>query len=388
MKSFCKSFYEQNSNGREQALSISKMKAARYLDFGLELLVPEDTWINEHKILLSLRVRLLEKITLRRADYQEYIIAEKDFKSLYPSDFEDLNLLLLQGHLSHLSGSEKRMLSTSVKLWTRNLVIRQRVEDFQLGIESYQKQLNLTKPGWDAKCFEYKHDYTIIDSPCVIVFPIGNNKWKIMRFNEIYKFSDGTLTNIMEALDFKVKEYKRKYVLDLLSGYGMLACKPAKTFLMSKLVISNEASENDHLLENVTDYQKMMGKLIYLTNTRPYISSDVYCLSQFMHSLLSSHLKIAFKILRYLKSCPGLGIHIARTSGMFFNAYSDADWVKCIVTRKYVTGYCVFLNNSLVSCKSKKQNTLSKSSTEAEYRALALVTIEVIWILNFLKICK
>ncbi|GJZ15167.1 hypothetical protein Tco_0550844 [Tanacetum coccineum] len=166
----------------EQALLISKMKAAHYLDFGLELLVPEHMWINED--------------------------CKKDFKSLYPSNFEDLNLLLLQGHLNHLSGSDRRMLSTAVNLWTRNLVIRQRVKDFQLGIKSYQKQLNLTKPGWDAKGFEYKHDYTIIDSPRTVAFPIGNKERKIMRFNEIYKFNDGTLTNIMEALDYRAKKYK------------------------------------------------------------------------------------------------------------------------------------------------------------------------------------
>ncbi|GJU09010.1 hypothetical protein Tco_1125440 [Tanacetum coccineum] len=100
------------------------------------------------------------------------------------------------------------MLSTAVNMWTRNLVIRQRVEDLQLGIESYQKQLNLTKLGCDAKGFEYKHNYTIIDSPRAVVFPVSNNERKIMRFNEIYKFSDGTLTNILEALDYKVKEYK------------------------------------------------------------------------------------------------------------------------------------------------------------------------------------
>ncbi|GKB62755.1 hypothetical protein Tco_0918941 [Tanacetum coccineum] len=102
----------------------------------------------------------LNKIILRRADFQEHTIAKKDFKNLYPSDFEDLNLLLLQGHLDYLPGSDKRMLSTVVKLWTRNLVIRQRAEDFQLSIKSYQTQLNLTKPGWDAKGYEFKHDYT------------------------------------------------------------------------------------------------------------------------------------------------------------------------------------------------------------------------------------
>nr|GEZ53601.1 hypothetical protein [Tanacetum cinerariifolium] len=117
----------------------------------------------------------LSKIILRRADLQEHTIAERYFKNLYPSDFEDLNFLLLQGHLDHLLGFDKQMLSTTVKLWTRNLVIRQWVEDFQL-----------------------------------VVFPINNNERKIMRLNEIYKFSDGTLTWILEALAYRVKEFKIK----------------------------------------------------------------------------------------------------------------------------------------------------------------------------------
>ncbi|GKA55712.1 hypothetical protein Tco_0754784 [Tanacetum coccineum] len=214
-------YLRYGSKGSRQALSISKIKAARYHDFGLELLKHEHMWIDDfltYDIILFSVVIIkaysrygydyLKEITLRRADHQEYTIAEKDFKNLYPSDFEDLNLLLLQGHLNHLPGSDIRMLSTAVKLWIRNLVIRQRVEDFQLDIESYQKQLNLTKPRWDATGFDFKHDYTIIDSPRVVVFPVSNNERKIMRFNEIYKFSDGTLTNIIEALDYRVKEYK------------------------------------------------------------------------------------------------------------------------------------------------------------------------------------
>ncbi|GJS93338.1 hypothetical protein Tco_0800306 [Tanacetum coccineum] len=126
----------------------------------------------------------LSEIVLRRADHQEHTIAEKDFKNLYPSDFEDLNLLLLQGHLNHLSGSDKRML--------------------------YQNQLNLTKPGWDATGYEFNHDYTIIESPRAVVFPVNNNERKIMRFNEIYKFSVGTLTRILEALAHRVKDFKIK----------------------------------------------------------------------------------------------------------------------------------------------------------------------------------
>ncbi|GKB01223.1 ribonuclease H-like domain-containing protein, partial [Tanacetum coccineum] len=170
-----------------------------------------------------------------------------------------------------------------------------------------------------------------------------------------------------------------KFKVFLKSKFMIKNLGKLKYFLRIKVVDTDKASDKDPLLENITDYQKLMGKLIYLTNTRPYISYVVHCLSQFMHSPLTSHLKITFKILRYLKSYP------AKTYGMFLTAFSDADWAKCIVTRKSVTGYCVFLNNSLVSWKSKKQNTLSKSSTEAEYRALASVTSEVIWILIFLK---
>nr|GEZ17759.1 hypothetical protein [Tanacetum cinerariifolium] len=139
-------YLRYGSKGSSPALSISKMKAASYRDFGLELPMSEQIVIRI-KAYSRYGYDYLSEIVLRRADLQEHTIAKKDFKNLYPSDFEDLILLLLQGHLDHLLGFDKRMLSTVVKLSTRNLVIRQRVEDFQLGIESYQTQLNLTKPG-------------------------------------------------------------------------------------------------------------------------------------------------------------------------------------------------------------------------------------------------
>nr|GEU79055.1 hypothetical protein [Tanacetum cinerariifolium] len=93
----------------------------------------------------------MKKIVLRRADLNEHIIAELDFKYLYPSDFEYLNLLNLQGHLNHLPPKDKNILTTAVNQWIRQLVIRQRVEDFQLGIESYQ-----TQDQQDESKFKYK----------------------------------------------------------------------------------------------------------------------------------------------------------------------------------------------------------------------------------------
>ncbi|GKD40500.1 hypothetical protein Tco_1260707, partial [Tanacetum coccineum] len=215
------------AQGSNPALSISKMKAASYLDFGLELLVSEQMWIddvctydisakygisywwfNRQKFYIDWHDSLSRRKDVRTHMRILNVIRIKAY-SRY-GDFEDLNLLLLQGYLDHLPGSDKRMLSTAIKQWTQNLVIRRRVEDFQLGIESYQTQLNLTKPGWDATGYGFKHDYTIIESPRAVVFPVDNNDRKIIRFNEIYKFSDGTLTRILEVLDYRVKEFKVK----------------------------------------------------------------------------------------------------------------------------------------------------------------------------------
>nr|GFB70706.1 ribonuclease H-like domain-containing protein [Tanacetum cinerariifolium] len=82
---------------------------------------------------------------------------------------------------------------------------------------------------------------------------------------------------------------------------------------------------------------------------------------------------------------PGKGIHIVKQPKPSLEAFVDADWAKCIFTRKSETGLCVKLNGSLVSWKNEKQNTLSKSSAEAEYRAIASVTSEIVWILKILK---
>nr|GFC10738.1 hypothetical protein [Tanacetum cinerariifolium] len=138
----------------------------------------------------------------------EHVIAERDFKYLYPSDIEDLYMLNLQGHLNHLPPKDKNILTTAVNQWTRQLVIRQRVEDFQLGIESYQTQVNLTKPQWTATGFEYKHDYTVIESPRAVIFRDKYGVQMMMCFNEIHKFSDGTLLQIDVALDYRVKEFR------------------------------------------------------------------------------------------------------------------------------------------------------------------------------------
>ncbi|GKB36497.1 hypothetical protein Tco_0881439, partial [Tanacetum coccineum] len=188
---------------RKIALSISKLKAARYLDFGLEELVPSV------RSMASLTGGLGGRNSISTNTVSPLIvkISEKDFKNLHPNDFEDLFLLNIQEKLNHLPMTDKTSLHTAVNMWMRNLVIRNRVGDLQLGIESYQTKINLERPNWDAADYLFKEDYTIIPKPRAVIYKDRNDHRKLMRLNEIYKFSDGTLTRVMEKLDHMVKDF-------------------------------------------------------------------------------------------------------------------------------------------------------------------------------------
>jgi len=87
-----------------------------------------------------------------------------------------------------------------------------------------------------------------------------------------------------------------------------------------------------------------------------------------------------------LKGCPGLGLFFSSNDQIVIKAFSNSDWKTCIDSRRSITGYCVFLRNSLILWKSKKQSIMSKSSSEAEYRVLASLICELQWLQCLLKL--
>ncbi|CAJ2678277.1 unnamed protein product [Trifolium pratense] len=175
---------------------------------------------------------------------------------------------------------------------------------------------------------------------------------------------------------------QRKYCLDLLNETGNLGCKPS-SIPMDPSHRPHHDDSTPH--ENITEYRALVGKLLYLTSTRPDIAFPVQQLRQFLDAPTSLHFKAAHKVLRYLKGNPGTGLFFPRNSSLQLSGFSDADWGGCPDSRRSITGYCFFIGQSLVCWKSKKQLTVSKSSSEAEYRALASTTCELQWLTYLLR---
>jgi hypothetical protein len=161
---------------------------------------------------------------------------------------------------------------------------------------------------------------------------------------------------------------QRKYVLDLLSDTGMLGCRVASTPINQNHKLC--AKSGDPV--DKEKYQKLVGRLIYLCHTRPDISYAVSIVSRYV----------------YLKGSPGKGLWFKRNGHLNVDGYCDADWASCLDGRRSTSGYCVFVGGNLVSWRSKKQQVVSKSTAEAEYRAMSQGLSEMLWLRNLLSELK
>ncbi|XP_033142750.1 uncharacterized mitochondrial protein AtMg00810-like [Brassica rapa] len=174
-----------------------------------------------------------------------------------------------------------------------------------------------------------------------------------------------------------------KYAQDLLVTAGMRDCSPIPTPLQMK---PDKLPGHDELFPETSYFRSLAGKLQYLTLTRPNLQFSVNYICQKMHQPSVSDFSILKRILRYVKGTFDMGISIKGHTDSTLICYSDSDWAGCKDTRRSTGGLCTMLGTNVISWSAKRHDTVSKSSTEAEYRTMSAATSEIVWLQNLLKI--
>lgn len=158
---------------------------------------------------------------------------------------------------------------------------------------------------------------------------------------------------------------------------GLLGCKPAGSSIDQNHKLS---LANGPFLADPEKYRRLVGRLIYLSATRPDLTYAIHTLSQFMNKPHDDQWLAALKVVRYLKGTLGQGVLLRAESKDHVSGWCDSDWAACPLTKRSLSGWIVQYGSSPIVWKSKKQDTVSRSSAEAEYRVMAEVTAELRWI--------
>ena len=175
---------------------------------------------------------------------------------------------------------------------------------------------------------------------------------------------------------------QRRYMLDLLARTNMLDSKTVYTPMQTtaKLKLNDGPP-----LSDASQYRSIVGSLQYLAFTRPDISFAVSRLSQFMHQPTECHWQAVKRVLRYLAGTTSHGVFMKAGSPLTLHAFTDADWAGDSDDYVSTNAYVIYLGSTPVSWSSKKKNGVARSSTEAEYRAVANTASKVRWIFSLLQ---
>nr|GEY68124.1 hypothetical protein [Tanacetum cinerariifolium] len=168
--------------------------------------------VTELKIVEWHNYNHLDWITVRRDNDKLYKFKEGDFKRLRIQDIEYMLLHLVQGKLTNQTVEERFAFNVSLRMFTRSIVIQRHVEDLQLGVESYQKKLNLTRPDTYRSDLKRKEAYIAYSNPRGFIYKNKDKQNRLIRIDELHKFSNGTLTDVRTTLDDRLKGIRMKYL--------------------------------------------------------------------------------------------------------------------------------------------------------------------------------
>ena len=170
-----------------------------------------------------------------------------------------------------------------------------------------------------------------------------------------------------------------QYALSILKKLEMENTKPVSN------PCSFSETTNSHCSVDPTLYLSTVGALQYLTITRPNISFDVNRACQTMYDPSPLDWQRVKHLLCYLKGTISDSLFYSSQSNLSLEVFSDADWASSPLDQRSTGAYLVFLGRNLISWSSRKQRTVARSSTEAEYKAVADATAELIWIKYLLR---
>nr|KYP44486.1 Retrovirus-related Pol polyprotein from transposon TNT 1-94 [Cajanus cajan] len=172
-----------------------------------------------------------------------------------------------------------------------------------------------------------------------------------------------------------------KYINDLLNRTNMHMAKPIKTPMVAGLKLQPLEGTAHY---EITQYRSIVGSLQYITITRPEIAFSVNKVCQYMQAPRNPHWMAVKRILRYLCGTLNTSLHLIKSPDFSIKGFCDADWGSNLEDRKSTTGYVIYLGANPISWSSKKQQAVSRSTTEAEYRSIAAITAEMTWLKNLL----
>ncbi|WVY94393.1 hypothetical protein V8G54_033481 [Vigna mungo] len=171
------------------------------------------------------------------------------------------------------------------------------------------------------------------------------------------------------------------YIRDLLQSTATTDAKPVTTPMSSSCDLS---AASDASTCNFSEYRRIVGSLQYLSLTRPDVSFSVNKLSQYMAAPTEIHMQAAKRILRYLKGTIDHGLQLRRDSNLHLTAFCDADWAGDTAHRRSTAAYIIYYSSNAISWSCKKQSSVAKSSTEAEYRTIGTTADELLWLQQLL----
>lgn len=205
-----------------------------------------------------------------------------------------------------------------------------------------------------------------------------SNRFSLKDLGPIHQFLGVEVINTPTGLFLS----QHRYIIELLEQFNMSWAKEVAT-PMSKGALLTLSDKSP--LVDPTPFRKLVGSLQYLAFTRPDVSFTVNKLSQYMHAPTEIQWQSLKRVLRYLKGTIHHGLFLHRDSPLTLNAFSDSDWGETMDNGRSTTTYILYLGSNVISWRSSRQKSVSRSSTEAEYKAVANGAAETIWVQQLLQ---